>query len=816
MFINLINTIFIVMGKTMVQRNRLVIYVSLFLILPVMGLVNNNQPIDSLSEEIQHFNESLIPNVETAFPGLTTDNYSRIAKHDTCLRGTGTCIEIVDDIAYVGYRSEGLMIVDIEHPYTPSILSIYPIHSIIAMEIVGNYAYIIGGWDNQYGTLKIIDIYDPIKPQLVGTYSGVFAYDLAIIGPYAYLAAGTNGLRIINITNPTNPVLISQHKDGSSNSIAIHINANYYALTAEAEGGMRIYDCTNITNPILLGEHIGEGFNCLDIVASKNYAYLATDTAGFIIININDYENPSYHDQIEDKSISKIKIVGTTGYFVFDTSGVKIYNVRNFDNPKLVNTIGQSDITDICYYNDYLFVTKENDPLEIFDIGTANSEESISLISEGLAYTDMIIYEDIAIVATGTRDIVIYDLSDILNPTIKMKFEADSKVFDLMIDGSRVYFFDEYQRMNVLEIINSDHFSMHGNVYSNTLHALDEFFIEDNIAYLMYNQETLIILNVTNLNDIVELGDIFLDTYVYDIFYENNYVYLNSLPHFSLERHLLKVNVTQLDNPVLCANYSLKGFDFYIMIYDFQVSDDLIFMIDTLELKIIKINATNELQLLSIYDLDAFSYNDKHITINDNYTYLTSAVGGLEVLNTSNPSQPIKLGQFSDNRDVDCTAACLSENQYFYATDTGGIEIISKDHDSDGLADYLETNVYSTNPYSEDTDGDLLTDGYEVYYYHSDPTSLDSDSDTLSDTDEVFLYNTNPALADTDHDLISDADEILAGSDPLNPNDPNINYTITDYIGLPEQFLFSTVFFVMMMCLFLQRISRKRINLYQK
>ena len=65
--------------------------------------------------------------------------------------------------------------------------------------VVGNYAYAVGD------TLDIIDISNPSKPVVKGTYKISNGRAVQVIGNYAYVADGGSGLKIIDISNPTTP-----------------------------------------------------------------------------------------------------------------------------------------------------------------------------------------------------------------------------------------------------------------------------------------------------------------------------------------------------------------------------------------------------------------------------------------------------------------------------------------------------------------------------------------------------------------------------------------------------------------------------------
>ena len=57
---------------------------------------------------------------------------------------------------------------------------------------------------------------------------------------------------------------------------------------------------------------------------------------------------------------------------------------------------------------------------------------------------------------------------------------------------------------------------------------------------------------------------------------------------------------------------------------------------------------------------------------------------------------------------------------------------------------------------------------------------VDTDIDGLSDYDELFIYSTDPLIADTDGDGISDGDEIKLGTDPHGETDIlSVNQTLS-------------------------------------
>ena len=87
------------------------------------------------------------------------------------------------------------------------------------MTAVGTYVYLAAGTAG----LRVIDVADPSKPVEIGSYDTPGrAYSLAVAGDYAYLMDGD--LRIIDISDPTVPALVGFYdlpESGTAGHVAI-------------------------------------------------------------------------------------------------------------------------------------------------------------------------------------------------------------------------------------------------------------------------------------------------------------------------------------------------------------------------------------------------------------------------------------------------------------------------------------------------------------------------------------------------------------------------------------------------------------------
>jgi hypothetical protein len=98
--------------------------------------------------------------------------------------------------------------------------------------------------------LKVIDVTDPEQPVL--TSENVIPLDQAqrihIARTYAYVAAGSQGLAIVNITRPENMTLHTLYSDGIVDARDVTVaatNASIFAYVADGVEGLKIVQLTS-------------------------------------------------------------------------------------------------------------------------------------------------------------------------------------------------------------------------------------------------------------------------------------------------------------------------------------------------------------------------------------------------------------------------------------------------------------------------------------------------------------------------------------------------------------------------------------------
>jgi len=151
--------------------------------------------------------------------------------------GSAEDVAISGNHAFVADAAGGLRIIDITTPSSPSEVGHYdwtdqPVFGVAAR---GGYAYVT---TQNSGGLRVLDVASPETPVEVGACEMIgHGYGVEVEGDYAYVAFGLDGVRVINIADPTKPWLVGSYDTYLAWSLDLDGGLIYLA---DQDGGMLI------------------------------------------------------------------------------------------------------------------------------------------------------------------------------------------------------------------------------------------------------------------------------------------------------------------------------------------------------------------------------------------------------------------------------------------------------------------------------------------------------------------------------------------------------------------------------------------------
>jgi hypothetical protein len=239
------------------------------------------------------------------------------------------------------------------------------------------------GWDNFW----IVDVSDEANPTVVGSTEipNVDLYDVVVSGDYAYAAACTyvNGIYVLNIAEPTNPVNLAgyyfptpegiQHlaisrdllfaSSGLSQCVwildisnplpidcvstitlpttagGIFVRFPYLFATARFSG-LFVFDVSDPAAPVQVAELATTGYD-YDIEIFGSRGYVTTDSPrGIQIVDVSDPAAPTRLGRLSTRFfVSAVSVDGGFGYLAGENAGLQIADLGDPTNAYLLGGI---------------------------------------------------------------------------------------------------------------------------------------------------------------------------------------------------------------------------------------------------------------------------------------------------------------------------------------------------------------------------------------------------------------------------------------------------------------------------------------------
>lgn len=203
------------------------------------------------------------------------------------LGATPNQIEVKDNYLYVASSSTAgaFKVYDITSKSTPVLKKTLNLNDALhSIKIQGNYAY-IGSYDDNNG-FRVINISNPINATQVGSLSiGEEVHSISINGSIAYAGTENSKLKVIDISTPATPVLMTTVAT-SSVLQDLTISGDYlYAAIDSVNSGLAAFNISNPYSPYFV-YNLDAGGKATGIDSDGSHIYITTDTAnkGLVII----------------------------------------------------------------------------------------------------------------------------------------------------------------------------------------------------------------------------------------------------------------------------------------------------------------------------------------------------------------------------------------------------------------------------------------------------------------------------------------------------------------------------------------------------
>ncbi len=360
------------------------------------------------------------------------------------------------NIAVLGsYGCNGVFIFDVSNPDAPQLSNWYnpsPQQQFLEAIVIGNRGYFGSGIGND--GVHIVDLTNPSSPVLLGKvntttgggYNTIHEMMVFDQGGVRYLLENSNStanqnLRIIDITNPAQPVLKRDFPSGTGGWIhAMHIRGNRAYFSAFNSSKVDIYDIANLAGqaPTLLGSvAVGSTTNHSSWTnETGEYLYSARETSNGDI-RVYDVRNPAQPLLIKsikalDLNINAITphnpvVMGNRLYVAWYQAGTQVFDITDPTTPVRV---GQYDSyqAEFAPNEEELRILEGSEPWDIV-CGSANFSNALPTTYGGNWAVYPFLGEDRVLMGDLTSGLLIVDASHVTqnNKNIVSDFDGDGR-----------------------------------------------------------------------------------------------------------------------------------------------------------------------------------------------------------------------------------------------------------------------------------------------------------------------------------------------------------------------------------------------------
>jgi hypothetical protein len=357
-------------------------------------------------------------------------------------------VEVVDGRAYLAVDHTGMQIVDVSDPTSPAMVGVYglPFQN-FDVRVFGSLAYLAS--DNGF---HLIDIQDAQHPTLVGANDQIGRVtSIDVLGEFAFAANGAlNGLKIIDTNELQQPAMLGAWTESLS-ARGVH-SVDGLAYVAVSSEGLQIIDVQDPSNPIAVGSYEMPGFVAFDVHVEGQIAHVVDGESGIYLLDVSEPEAPSLLSsyQIPGYDFERVHVDGSR-LFAISSLGTYIIDISDPASPAFAGGLPLVNLTDADTDGELMFVARRHAGLEIYDVSQSLFPhlESTYAMEDALGLT---VIDDIAYVVDELTGLQLIDIHDPAQPTLMGSFDTPSSAFDVEVVEGRAFITDQGAGLIVVDV----------------------------------------------------------------------------------------------------------------------------------------------------------------------------------------------------------------------------------------------------------------------------------------------------------------------------------------------------------------------------
>jgi len=420
--------------------------------------------------------------------------------------GNAYNVEIAGDFAYVAdYWT--VQVINVSDPTSMTFVTSFDTGASdreFSLYVEGDYLYVVTyDWTTTPDTHRIFcyDITDPSAPAYVDEVSyqssSWYTRDIVVDGDYAYVAGYSDGVIIIDVSDPSNMRLLDSQYDANGYAYRV-LKVGPELFVADGTVGMTILNVSMLTTPTSASTYDTPG-SARSVRIQGNFAYVADDTSGLRIVNITDPDNIASEGTYSSGTSNTYGVwaSGDYAYMADDTNGLHIIDVSDTSSPTLMGTFDTGgNAYDVQVLHKTAYVADQSQGLRIIDVTDPGDLDELGFYDTGSNAYAVWTSGNVAYIADDANGIVAVNVLDPTAPALLDTYDTAGRAVDVEVDGDIAYVADRAGGLVILDI--SDPSNMDLVATYDTDGEARGVFVAGNYVFVADDTEGLQIINVSD------------------------------------------------------------------------------------------------------------------------------------------------------------------------------------------------------------------------------------------------------------------------------------------------------------------------------
>ena len=281
--------------------------------------------------------------------------------------------------------------------------------------------------------------------QEVGHLEGVGnCRTLALSGDLAYLGTADQGLKIVDISEPSQPTVLHTEpvvgivSDTYTSGSLVLFTSNQ---SSPRQGWFYILDASDPSDPTLLTQYRTRDMACgLDV--RDNVAFIGDDDDGLTILDISNLSSPVQLDTYHIWNLQRIRINSNGTVAAVSESSttdprIHLFDISNPSSVSVITAIDNTGLYDVHYVDDTAYIAATPNGVLIYDLSTPGSPALLgSIVTDycrGVAMDGSILY-----VADDHAGLKAFDVSDLESISLEVSIDTPGRTWNVEVTDSNL------------------------------------------------------------------------------------------------------------------------------------------------------------------------------------------------------------------------------------------------------------------------------------------------------------------------------------------------------------------------------------------